>query len=521
MKRRSFIRLNSVILAGGIGLNGFKIQAVSPSLLPFFDFTGCDPDKRLVIIQLNGGNDGLNTIIPLDQYALLYNARANVAIPEQQVLKSDTHAEIGFHPAMDKIRRMHNEGKCAIIHGVGYPMPNFSHFRSTDIWMSGSDSDKNVYSGVMGRFLQYEHPEFPVGYPNDDYRDPLAIQIGSSSALLLQGEPYNMGLSIANANNFYQLIDEEVDEAPDTKAGNELTYIRYVAQQTAAYTERIKDVAEIGQNKSTLYPNTVLAEQLKIVARLIAGGSQTKIYLVSLNGFDTHADQIDPNNPTQGVHAGLLYNLSESVNAFMDDIKLNQKEDQVLAMTISEFGRRIASNSSMGTDHGSAAPLFLFGPNLAHTVIEEHPLIPREVHPAESLTMKVDFRSVYATILHKWFCVPESNLENIMLKEFGILPVFDDINTAVLQESPTIEKAYVFPNPCHDDAQVNFYSHGEKVSFLMLSPSGRQLHQIKAMYYPSGNQIVSIPVSNLNTGIYFIQIMGEKTRQTIGFMKGH
>jgi len=521
MKRRSFIRLNSALLAGGVGLNGFNVQAVNPSFLSFLNFNGCDPDKRLVIIQLNGGNDGLNTIIPLDQLSAIFRNRANVAIPENSVIASEKHQDMGFHPALQKVKTLHDEGKCAVIHGVSYPMPNFSHFRSTDIWLSGSDSNEFIYTGVMGRYLQKEHPEFPEGYPSEVNPDPLALQIGSTSSLLFQAEPYSMGMSIANANSFYQLVDGTVDEAPDTKAGNELTYIRFVAQQTSAYTQKIQQAAELADNLSTVYPTTVLAEQLKIVARLIAGGLQTKIYLVSLGGFDTHADQIDPNDKTSGRHADLLRNLSESVYGFMDDLNLLGRADQVLTMTLSEFGRRIASNSSNGTDHGAAAPVFLFGNSIANTKIGEHPLIPDVVDPSDSLEMGIDFRSVYATVLEKWFCVSPETTSDILMNPFGILPVFDDVNTAVLQVPEVQTKAWLFPNPCHDDTNVHFFSHGERIGFMLLAPSGKQLLFIKPQYFPDGNHQINIKVESLKSGIYFIQIIGEKSRQTLGFMKDH
>jgi uncharacterized protein (DUF1501 family) len=520
MKRRSFLKINTAIL-GGLSLNGFGIQAVNPSFLPLMTFNGCDPDKRLVVIQLNGGNDGLNTIIPLDQLSALSKARPNVGLPENRILKSESDPTLGFHPAMEKIKILHDEGKCAVIHGVSYPMPNFSHFRSTDIWLSGSDSNQNVYSGVLGRYLQSEHPDFPEGYPSPSNPDPLAIQIGSTSSLLLQGEPYQMGLSIANANSFYQLVDGEVDDAPNTKAGNELTYIRFVAQQTSGYTQRIKEVAEGADNQSALYPTTPLAEQLKIVAKLIAGGLQTKVYLVSLGGFDTHADQVDIADKTRGRHADLLQNLADSVYAFMDDLRLLGREDQVLTMTLSEFGRRIASNSSNGTDHGAAAPQFVFGPGITHNVINEHPLIPDEVAPGDSLEMKTDFRSVYATILQKWFCVPENDSAQIMLKPFGILPIFDDVNTAVIPEVAAPERAWVFPNPCHEETTVHFSSQGEKIGFALLAPTGRQLLEIKPQYFPGGSHQYTVQVGNLPSGVYYLQVIGERTRQTIGFMKDH
>ncbi len=283
MRRRDFLR-NSV--PAGVMLpsliNGMTVKAFgAESLLMQGLFSPTtETDHVLVIIQLNGGNDGLNTVIPLEYFPNYIRARSNMYIPQQKVLNLAGTDKAGLHPSMTGMQALFNDGKMSVIHSVGYPQPNFSHFRATDIWMSASDSREVVNSGWTGRYLNYEYPNFPNGYPNSTMPDPLAIQIGSTTSLALQGPAVSMGMSISNPSNFYNFINGVQDPAPNTPAGKELTYIRQVAQQTTEYAESIK-TASAKVTQQAAYPNNSLASQLKIVARLIAGGLKTRIYMVS------------------------------------------------------------------------------------------------------------------------------------------------------------------------------------------------------------------------------------------------
>ena len=205
-----------------------------------------------------------------------------------------------------------------IIQGVGYPSHNQSHFRSTDIWFTASDSNQVLDSGFLGRYLDGLFPDFPEGYPNADFPDPPAVQIGSTLLTLLQGDSSSMGMAVSNPTNIYAVTPEGIDAAPNTPAGHELTFIRQMAAQTQKYGESIKKAVAAATNKSTLYPATGnrLSDQLKAVARLIAGGLKTRVYVVSLSGFDTHATQVDSTDPLLGNHANLLTQLSVAVTAF-------------------------------------------------------------------------------------------------------------------------------------------------------------------------------------------------------------
>ena len=316
MKRRDFV-LNAIPAAALLPevINGYTVKAFNNNspLVQALMRGVTVTDHVLVIIQLSGGNDGLNMVIPVGaDYQKYFNARSNVAIPENKVLSIAGVNGTGIHTAMTGLQSLFSEGKAKVVQAVGYPQPNFSHFRATDIWMSGSNSDQEVYSGWAGRYLNYEYPNFPVNYPNTDVPDPLAIQIGSTTSLTLQGPTVNMGMSITNPTTFYNLVSGTTDPAPNTPAGKELKFIRQVNQQTQKYATVIKAAAAAVPVQGTYPAGNSLADQLKIVARLVKGGLRTRVYMVSFGGFDTHSVQVGTDTTT-GNHATLLGRVSDAI----------------------------------------------------------------------------------------------------------------------------------------------------------------------------------------------------------------
>jgi uncharacterized protein (DUF1501 family) len=380
--------------------------------------------RVVVLIQLNGGNDGLNTVIPLEHYDAYHAARANIAIPENKVLRLKGFDQTGLNPAMPEMQWLFEAGKLAIIQSVSYPQPNFSHFRATDIWLTGADAGQILSTGWAGRYLDERYPQFPRNYPNPDMPDPLAIQVGSLVSPALQGRGLTMGMAISNPNSFYDLINDKSEPVPDSRAGDQLAYIREMAVKTDQYAGVIKAAAQKVTKQSDCYPapgKNPLADQLKIVARLVAGGLRTQFYLVSMGGFDTHARQVEPTDPTTGAHAKLLARLSEAINAFQDDLTLLQVSDRVMGMTFSEFGRRIQSNASGGTDHGAAAPVFVFGEKVQGGVIGQNPSWPDKLTVNDNIAMQYDFRSIYSSLLEKWFLSDDTIAETALLKKYPSL----------------------------------------------------------------------------------------------------
>ncbi len=405
-------------------VNGFPVKALAHEhiLSNILERSYAETDKVLVIVQLFGGNDGLNTLIPLDQYHNYFNARRNLAIDENKVLPITGTNKTGFHPSLTGFRDLFNEGKLSILQSVGYPQPDLSHFRSTDIWMSGADAHESLNSGWAGRYLNQEYPLYPQEYPNPQMKDPLAIQIGTSTSFVFQGSKTPMAVNIADPQNVYNLGNTFTDPAPKTKAGEELKFVRFVAQQSQSYSHVIKKAADTVTKQSAYPDQNKLAQQLKIVARLIKGGLKTKIYLVSFDGFDTHAQQVNAGNTSTGMHADLLKTTGDAIKAFQDDLEFLNIDKRVIGMTFSEFGRRIISNDSLGTDHGAAAPLFVFGEGVEGEIFGQNPLIKEVVTNEDNIPMQIDFRQVYATLLRDWMSVPSSFLNNILYKEYTSLP---------------------------------------------------------------------------------------------------
>ncbi|MFT4741507.1 MAG: hypothetical protein ACI9L9_002301 [Marivirga sp.] len=235
-------------------------------------------DKKLVLIYLDGGNDGLNIVILLSQLSALNAVRPHVVLPENKILPL-VNSSLGLHPAFSGFKELHDENRLSIIQSVGYPNQNFSHFRSSDIWLSGSESNELLISGWAGRMLTDTHSNFPEGYPNAENPHPLAVEIGFGSSLLFQGGSASMSMVLNNANFFYQLLNNEVQEAPETNAGDKLIYIGLIAQQSRVYSQALKNASAKGTSQKTYPAENKLAQQLKVVAPLIKGGIETPLYL--------------------------------------------------------------------------------------------------------------------------------------------------------------------------------------------------------------------------------------------------
>ena len=424
MKRRDFLKTSGSAAVLPFALGGFSVRAFGRS--PIFDAltskANCD-DRVLVLVQLIGGNDGLNTVIPIDQYDRYVAARKNIAIEENKILKLTT--KTGLNPELEGLEQLYKEGKLCIIQNAGYPSPNFSHFRSVDIWTSASEYDQYVTTGWLGRYLENIYPHYPFGYPTAAVPDPAAIQVGPLISPVLDGTMANLGMSFSNPASYYDINEFASDNPePQSIADDYLNHIKTTGDQISKFAVPVKTAASKSSIRSKRWPTmkNPLADQLKIVAQLIAGGLKTKVYIVSLPGFDTHSSQNIDAGAT-APHPKLLWYLSTAINAFQDDLKLNGLEDRVLGMTFSEFGRRIISNSAAGTDHGTAAPLFMFGSSVKGGIVGNNPVLPEKASVEDNVAMTVDFRQVYSTVLKDWFCADESEIKKVLFKDFKPLPV--------------------------------------------------------------------------------------------------
>ena len=422
MKRRSFLKTIAPVVVMPSLINGLTVKAyANANITNQLAGIQIDTNKVIVLIQLNGGNDGLNTVLNLDQYDNLAAARGDILVPESAALALTGTTDVALHPAMTGMQQLYNEGKVTIVQGVSYPNPNYSHFRATDIIASAADAEQLLTTGWCGRYLEQEYPNFPTDYPNTNFPDPPAIQIGVGLPLLFQGTAANLAVTLSGTQIFDDWISGSVGTLPETPAGHELGYLRTVSQQTQSYAGQITTAALNITSQSPSYPTAgtnSLADQLKLVARLIAGGLQTRVYLVSLGGFDTHATQVVAGNTATGNHATLLGNLSQAIKAFMDDLTYLNIQERVVGLTFSEFGRRIISNGSGGTDHGSAYPMFVFGEQVASGIVGNSPVIPAAANGDDNLAMQFDFRTIYASLLKDWFCADQAMVDIALADTF-------------------------------------------------------------------------------------------------------
>lgn len=527
MKRRDFFKqtLPATVTFPAL-INGFSVKAhTAHSALVQALLSGTtDTDKVLVIVQLNGGNDGLNMVIPVEFYSNYYNARQNIAIPQSKILPLSGKPGTGLHPSMKGMQTLYNEEKLNIVQAVGYPTPNFSHFRATDIWMTASDSADVLTSGWTGRYLNVEYPNFPNGYPNSQMPHPLAIQIGSITSLTFQGPAVNMGMSISDPNSFYNFISGIDDPVPATPWGKELKYIRSVTQQTQEYASVIKDAASMVPTQAVYPANNDLAAQLKIIARLVKGGLKTRIYMASTGGFDTHSNQVNTLDTTTGTHANLMLRISDAIKAFMDDLKGLGIEDRVIGLTFSEFGRRIKSNSSSGTDHGAAAPLFVFGAHVNPGITGKNPTLPSNTTVNDNIPYQYDFRSIYASLLKQWFCVKDSDLQTVMLKNFQEVSLCN--NSACSSNKPDDilrrsgdELIINHPNPFIQTTSITFRTKGGHTLIQIIDQLGRVIRVLADKEYVPGTYTLPFDGFGLSAGVYYARLQNGSLQQVRSMLK--
>tara|TARA_B110000459_G_scaffold32552_1_gene33870 strand:+ start:224 stop:1846 length:1623 start_codon:yes stop_codon:yes gene_type:complete len=405
--RRSFIQALGLAGAGSIMLGGTNVSASAPSPLSVA-LSQSENDNILVIIRLKGGNDGLNTVVPLYDYDTYANLRPTIRHQENELLSLSPDFAIPSY--MNALESVWGEGNMKIIHGVGYPDQSLSHFRSSDIWAS-ADAINDEQTGWWGRYFEDLYPDYLINPPEI----PPAIQIGSIGNLIFEGTNSNYAFSVADPNQLANIAQtgglHDVVNLPECVYGDKLLFLRAQTNTTLTYAEVINDAYMASSNQAT-YLQDALSEQLAIIARMIKGGLGTKVYMVSLGGFDTHANQV---NKQRGLHE----NLASGIKSFYEDLASEGYDDKVLGMTISEFGRRPYENGSNGTDHGTASPTFLFGAGLNGSgFVGAHPDINASAWDNNNnLVPTTDFRDVYASVLTDWFCIDPSVVNTILLND--------------------------------------------------------------------------------------------------------
>jgi uncharacterized protein (DUF1501 family) len=394
--RREFLRRG----AQGVGLLAFSRFA--PQFLIQSTLAGTPAPERdrriLVLVQLAGGNDGLNTVVPFADPAY-HSLRPTLGLKKDATLPIND--SLGLNPGCAALHALLDEGKLGIVQNVGYPNPNRSHFRSTEIWETASESSDSMSTGWIGRYLDNACAGTPPA------SDPEAIHVSSEVPQTFGGAVPHNTFGLANrggggrrddAKLLQRLVTRPGEAAADPSGNN--SFLRATMMDALVAEQKIQGL--LGAYKPEApYPGTDFAQSLRNVAALISAGLPTRVYFVSIGGFDTHANQLNS-------HQNLLKNLSEGLAAFQRDLTARKLDDQVLTTTFSEFGRRPNENESRGTDHGTAAPLFVMGRRIAAPLYGTAPDL--RVAKNADLAFTTDFRSVYATILDKWLGAPADDL---------------------------------------------------------------------------------------------------------------
>lgn len=384
----------------------------------------------LVVLQLAGGNDGINTLVPFGDDAY-YKARPHIALPKEGILRISDYA--GLHPKLTGLHSLYGEGHLAMIQGVGYPNPNRSHFRSTEIWQTASDSNRNESDGWLGRYFD----NCCKG------ADPatVGVAIGGQTPQSFSS-PNSKGVALSNPEQFRYMSEAASDPAsadkimremnqpggmehsslsensggsigmlngPADNDGSTMEFLQRTALDARMSSDKILEITR--KTKSSVnYPPSPLGNSLNLIGRLIAGGLPTRVYYASQGGFDTHSNQIP-------AHDRLMTDLNAALSAFVADLKAQGNYSRVMVISFSEFGRRVSENASGGTDHGAAAPLFVLGGGVKPGLFGMYPSLT-DLHDGD-LKFNTDFRSVYATALEKWLGAPS---EMVLGKKFPLLP---------------------------------------------------------------------------------------------------
>ncbi len=547
MKRRNFLKKIPIAAGAPIMLNSIPLSALARSAPLHRLAASSDNDRVLVLIQLHGGNDGLNTVIPIDQYAEYYQLRPNLAIPDNGKRKYidldltlSVEDQVGLHPDLTHMKALYDQAKLNIVQNVAYENVNGSHFRSRDIWFMGGDYDEYIPSGWMGRFLDHEFPGYPDEYPNTEMPDPLAIEIGNGVSLAFhRSNGIPTAISIQNPEQFYDLITSVGGAPPESIAnthyGQELQWIMDIEEKSNQYAGRLKEVYENGSNSPNvtypeLYPLNAppgrirnrLAPQLKMIARLLSGGVKTKIFLARLGGFDTHAEQVEAYDATMGTHAALLYHISSAMKAFQDDLKELGIEDRVLTMTFSEFGRRAYSNGSYGSDHGTSAPMFVFGKLVKPGITGTNPDLNNLNRG--NLVYQYDYRQVFTSAVVDWL---EADTEAIQATRFNdwvdsrlniVGNGITGTKEAFLNERNYLQDCY--PNPVNDRVVFGFrINNRSKVSIDLLNVKGKVIAKILDEERGAGLHHITYNLGSLSAGTYIYRFQSGEINQTKKLVK--
>lgn len=560
MKRRNFLKKVGFAAGAPIAFHGVPLQLMASHHEVQSLAQQSTNDRVIIILQLHGGNDGLNTIIPISNYDEYYSRRANIAIPykvgKRTLIPLDStvasEEQVGLHPDMNDFKHLYDTGKAAVFQGVSYENNNGSHFRGRDIWFMGGGADDYFSSGWVGRYLGQEYAplSYPSDFPTAEMPDPLALEMGNDVSLLFHQDgniptSLSLGSNPTGLANLINELDGFTDEGIDPRGtppsflnnspyGKEMDWILGLEDKSETYIKRLSEIYESTSATSVTYPESYpfsgpqgsrrnpLSGQLQLVARLLGGGIKTKVFLVKMGGFDTHASQVQENDPTMGVHSALLYHISSAMRAFQKDLRARGLEDRVLTMSMSEFGRRVGSNGSYGSDHGTGGPMMMFGLGVKPGIYGTSPDMSKS-----NVDLQFDYRQIYANILNEWMGVDKSVISNdIFYQDFidgpnpngGNYEPMDLIKEVILGEKDYVKAKYridsVYPNPASNYTQAKILVNNyQDVEVQLINIQGITVHKIVRRVAP-GEHTFSFMLEGLKPGFYFIKAKSEMLDDT-------
>ncbi|MFC2126940.1 DUF1501 domain-containing protein [Bacteroidota bacterium] len=525
MERRKFIQLSALSSASALFLNGNQVKAFSKTSLLGVIPASVIEERAIVLVQLSGGNDGLNTLIPINQYDDYANLRptikikesgANAGIPLDTTL--DLKDQLLLHPSLTAFKSLYDAGKLNIVHNVGYPVINKSHFAARALMFKGGDGtpeNANKPSGWMARFLH-------SGYDYNNYQDPLGIQLGSKKPSLgfhsEHEHKVDVNLTGQDVSGYYSIISNLGNPIPSTipnsEYGENIKFIGGVETTTNAYSERISQVFNQGSNSPINYPQYDLANQLKTVAKMIKGGSKTKIFLVHLGGFDTHADQVaDSSDSHLGKHADLLKELGESIKAFQEDLEAMDLAKKVVTATFTEFGRKPVENGNLGTDHGNLGPMFIIGKHINGGIHGASADLSNVTKHYDETSMQFDYRQVFTTLISDFLGASENVVTGTEFDAFNgdhKMNLIQKAHIANFDYTPDSElisnELTVYPNPIEEDVTIKFISDVvERVYIVVYNLNGGISFKLP-QDLKVGINLISINIGHLAGGNYILAV---------------
>ncbi|MDT0553746.1 DUF1501 domain-containing protein [Urechidicola vernalis] len=541
MNRRNFIKLSAT--ASAIGLTPIEINA---TLKPLLSMMEC-PDisnRKLILINLSGGNDGLNTVIPLNQYDLYSNLRPTLKIVNSGTnayLKLDTSLnddqQIGLHPALSGLKSIYDQGNLRVLQSVGYPAQNKSHFKSKDLYMTGNDgnsSNNGHNSGWIGRFMEQYYYEFL----DDPF--PMAVEMGSpKNSLGFHGvEEHGMGLNITgqDPSGYYSVLNglggTPPENIPNSDYGKELEFLINADKLSNKYAEAISTSFNKGKNAIS-YPSTNISDQLKTVARLISGDLQSKVFMVRLHGFDTHNSQAEELGNPIGNHYNLLKQLSEGIEAFLTDLSSQNLANDVVGLTFSEFGRKAKENGNLGTDHGRIAPMFVFGEPVGGGVSGSNPDLSEagSSNNYQIETVQHDYRETFATLLKDYLGASKEIIDGSFFNHTSNRSFYDKPIENLIKDEFNVSKYcikapsqppkdgkewQIFPNPFEDKIILYSINELEQVEIEIFSSSGRFI--LKRTKNAVAGRL-HLDLKNLKSGNYVLKLTYNGLSETHKIMK--